>query len=231
MNAIGYIRVSTEEQANEGVSLDSQAEKVKAFCVAKDWKLVKIVQDAGKSAKDLNRPGIQKIISGCKSRDFDVIVVTKLDRLTRNVRDLGYLIQDVFEKTGVGFSSISDNFDTTTANGKLVLNILGSVAQWERDIIAERTRDALQYKKQKGEHYSPAPLGFDAVDGQLIPNEKELQTVDYIRSLKAKKFSLRKIADTLNSEGVATKNGGRWFHNTIKHILSNTIYQNECCSV
>ena len=225
MKAIGYIRVSTEEQVTDGVSLGNQAEKVKAFCIAKGWELIDIIRDEGKSAKDLNRPGMQTVIDGCKQQRFDVIIVTKLDRLTRNVRDLGYLIQDVFEKTGTGFSSISDNFDTTTANGKLVLNILGSVAQWERDIIAERTRDALQYKKQNGEKYARVPFGYEDNDGELVPVKSELETIDFIKALRSKKVPMLQIANRLNDQGIPTKRGGKWFASTVKYLLTNTLYQ------
>jgi len=112
MKAIGYVRVSTEEQALTGVSLDSQEEKIKAYCIAKEWNLIRVVRDEGYSAKDLNRPGIQEIIEGCKKREFDVVVILKLDRLTRSVKDLGHLVEDVFQKNDVAFSSLQDNFDT-----------------------------------------------------------------------------------------------------------------------
>ncbi len=128
MKAVGYIRVSTEEQAREGVSLDNQRKRIEAFCVAKEWTLGRIYADEGVSGSSLKRDGVQELISDCKKGVFDVVVIYKLDRLTRSVKDLGTLIE-TFDKSDVAFSSVSDNFDTTTANGKLVLNILGSVAQ------------------------------------------------------------------------------------------------------
>ena len=137
MKAIGYVRVSTEEQALMGVSLDAQEDKIKAYCIAKEWELIRVIRDEGYSAKDLNRPGIQEIISGCKKKDFDVAVILKLDRLTRSVKDLGYLVEDVFQKNDVAFSSLQDNFDTATANGRMVMNILATLAQWERSRSAE----------------------------------------------------------------------------------------------
>ena len=91
MKAIGYIRVSTEEQAREGISLDNQRERLRNFCSAKEWNLDKIISDSGYSAKDLNRPGIQDVIKLARKKAFDVLVICKLDRMTRNIRDLGYL--------------------------------------------------------------------------------------------------------------------------------------------
>jgi site-specific DNA recombinase len=137
MRAIGYARVSTDEQSQQGVSLSHQAEKIKAYCMAKDWELIRVVRDEGYSGKDLTRPGIQEIIKGCRKKEFDVVVTLKLDRLTRSVKDLGYLVEDVFNKHCVAFSSLQDNFDTSTANGRMVMNILATLAQWERDIISD----------------------------------------------------------------------------------------------
>jgi site-specific DNA recombinase len=138
MRAVGYSRVSTDDQAQNGVSLEAQEVKIRAYCVAKDWDLLRIIRDEGRSAKDLNRPGIQQIIVGAKKRRFDVVVTLKLDRLTRSVKDLGYLVEDVFNKHGIAFSSLQDNFDTSTANGRMVMNILATIAQWERDIISDQ---------------------------------------------------------------------------------------------
>jgi len=224
MKAVGYIRVSTEEQAREGVSLDNQRARIEAFCVAKDWELISVYADEGKSAGSLERPAMQELISDCKKHKFDVVVIYKLDRLTRSVKDLGYLIE-VFDKSNVAFSSVSDNFDTTTANGKLVLNILGSVAQWERDIIKERTKDALDHKKENRQIYSALPLGFELTDdGRLIENDDELNVVKQIRELRNGGLSYQAIADRLNSENVPTKKGKRWHASTITYLLHNSLY-------
>ena len=198
MKAVGYIRASTEDQAREGVSLDNQRERIRNFCSAKEWTLDKIISDAGYSAKDLNRPGIQDVIKLARKKAFDVLVICKLDRMTRNIRDLGYLTQDVFEAQEVAFSSIADNFDTTTANGKLVLNILGSVAQWERDIIAERTKEVLAHKKNKGEWTGRIPYGFLIGDnGVLKENPDEIKSIQKAKRMKKQGATIRTIADRL----------------------------------
>ena len=198
MKAIGYIRVSTEDQAKERISLDNQEDRLRSFCSAKEWDLDKIISDAGYSAKNLDRPGIQEIIKLAHTKGFDVLVICKLDRMTRNIRDLGYLTQDVFEANNVAFSSIADNFDTTTANGKLVLNILGSVAQWERDIIAERTKEVLSHKKSKGEWAGRIPFGFlIGDDGKLNENPDEIKMIQNAKRLKRRGGSIRNIADRL----------------------------------
>lgn len=226
MRALIYTRVSTQEQANEGISLDNQLEKIKAYCFARSWQVIDVIIDDGYSGKNLNRPGMQKIISMAKVKGFDVVVTYKLDRLTRSVKDLGYLIEDVFNKQDIAFTSVTDNFDTSTANGKLILNILGSVAQWERDIIAERTKDVLNFKKDNKKVYNHCPLGF-LVDneGNLIEDTKEQKTITYINQLRKDGLSLSKIANRLNNENIPTKKGGNWYKSTIKNILENSIYQ------
>jgi DNA invertase Pin-like site-specific DNA recombinase len=186
MKAIGYVRVSTEEQALTGVSYDAQEEKIKAYCIAKSWNLIRVVRDEGFSAKDLNRPGIQEIISGCRKKDFDVVVIIKFDRLTRSVKDLGYLVEDVFEKNDVAFSSLQDNFDTATANGRMVMNILATLVQWERDIISERTRDAMLFMKKDLKLVGAIPFGYNCNNGSLSPNPDEVVVVQKMVALRKK---------------------------------------------
>jgi site-specific DNA recombinase len=223
--AVGYIRVSTDEQVKDGISLDNQAECITAYCKAKSWDLVQLITDEGKSAKDLNRKGVKKLIASAKNKEFDVLVIYRLDRLTRCVRDLGYLVQDVFDKNGVAFSSIQESFDTSNATGKLILNVLGSIAQWERETIIERTRDGLRYKKAKLECYGPVPFGFELNGKKLLPNEQELVTVSRIIRLRHKlKYSYRKIANMLNADGFRTRTGREWFASSIQIIANNEIY-------
>ena len=157
MKAIGYTRVSTDEQADNGVSLDAQADRIEAYCRAKDWVSAEILSDPGYSGKDLKRPSISRVISLCHHWKVDVVVPAKLDRLTRHVADLGYLTRDVFGKNNVALASVQESIDATTAAGQLMLNILGSVAQWERDIISERPREALAYKRRNGKRVGAVP--------------------------------------------------------------------------
>ena len=219
MQAIGYVRVSTEEQALMGVSLDAQEDKIKAYCVAKEWDLFRIIKDSGYSAKDLNRPGIQEIINGCKRKEFDVVVILKLDRLTRSVKDLGYLVEDVFQKNDVAFSSLQDNFDTATANGRMVMNILATLAQWERDIISERTRDAMLFMKKDMKLIGAVPFGYDCNGGSLSINPDEAGVVQKMLSLRERGKSYQRIAAHLNSKAIPSKNGGKWHPKTVMGIL------------
>jgi DNA invertase Pin-like site-specific DNA recombinase len=219
MKAIGYVRVSTEDQATNGVSLAAQETKIRAYCVAKDWELTEVLRDEGVSAKDLNRPGMQKLLQGCKKGSFDVVVVLKLDRLTRSVKDLGYLVEDVFNRHGVAFSSLQDNFDTSTANGRMVMNILATIAQWERDIISERTRDAMRFMKSSMKLVGAVPFGFDNRNGHLVPNPDEMETVQRVLRFKHRGDSYHSIAENLTAQGITSKRGANWYPKTVLGII------------
>jgi len=220
MKAIGYIRVSTEEQVKDGVSLDNQRVKLSAYAICKDLELIEIVDDSGFSAKDLKRPGIQRVIELVQSKAVDAVVIYKLDRLTRSVKDLGYLIE-LFQKTGVELMSVQDSIDTSTAAGRLVLNVMASVSQWEREVIAERTVEALAHKKANNKAYGPTPYGFKRVGDDLIPDEIEQEILKTINRLRSRGESFRSIAKELERRGCLTKKGNtKWHPDTIKGILA-----------
>ncbi len=155
------------------------------------------------------RPGIQTVLTGCRKREFDVVVILKLDRLTRSVEDLGYLVEDVFKKHKVAFSSIQDNFDTCTANGRMVMNILATIAQWERDIISERTREAMQFMKNSLKLVGAVPFGFDLVERELTPNPDEMRTLQEVVTMKQGGLSYQKITAYLNNREIPSKNGSK----------------------
>ena len=223
MKAIGYARVSTRDQAQNGVSLEVQKFKIQAFCDAKDWELITVLADEGHSAKNLNRPGMQQIINGSRKKQFDIVVILKLDRLTRSVKDLGYLVEDIFNKNGIAFSSLQDNFDTSTANGRMVMNMLATIAQWERDIISERTRDAMEYMKSKFRRVGAIPFGYTIEGDKLSPTPDEMITVEKIVSLRNGGLSYQKISDYLNSNKIPAKQGGKWYPKTVKGVFSYSL--------
>lgn len=177
MNAVGYIRVSTEEQAKEGISLNNQEAKIKAYCESQDWDLVRLFSDEGSSGKDMRREGLKELLSFVEDDHVGVVVVYKTDRLTRKQRHLYQLLEDTFEKRGIGFKSVTEPFDTTTAMGKGFLGMLGVFAQLEGDLISERTKDALRRKKELSEPIGAAPFGFRTKNKALEANDKELNVV------------------------------------------------------
>lgn len=217
--AVGYVRVSTERQAGEGVSLDAQAAKIRAMCDVQDAELLELVRDEGASGKSLARPGLERVLALVDARTVDTVIVAKLDRLTRSVRDLADLL-DRFARRGVSLVSVAESLDTGTAAGRLVLNVMTSVAQWEREAISERTRDALRHKKALGFRVGEIPYGFKlASDGRRLEEEPaEQETLALMRTLRAEQRSFQAIADELNRRGYTTRRGTSWRYQYIADL-------------
>lgn len=215
--AIGYIRVSTSEQATEGISLDNQRAKIQAYCALNDLELLEVIEDAGKSGKSLNREGVQSLMSKIKS--IDAIVVYKLDRLSRKVIDTLTLIEAI-EKAGVAFHSLNEKIDTSSAMGRFFLNITASLAQMERDLISERTKDALQMKIANHERAGQVPFGWRLTeDGNTLrPHEDEQEVIRIVMHLHGKGLSFRAICEALTDAGHKPQ-GKCWYPQTVKNIL------------
>jgi DNA invertase Pin-like site-specific DNA recombinase len=223
VKVVGYTRVSTEEQAADGVSLAAQREKLEGYAQLYDLELVDIVEDAGQSGKTLSRPGLQAALDMIWAGKADGLLIAKLDRLSRSVVDWNELIDQFFgEKAGKQLFSVADSIDTRTAAGRLVLNVLMSVAQWERETAAERTRDALQHKIRKGERCGRVRFGFDlGPDGRsLVPNQAEQEAIGIMRQLRAEGRTLRQICEGLSQRGIRAKEGGTWRPQTIANLLN-----------
>lgn len=194
--AVGYIRVSTEEQAREGVSLDAQEAALAAYAQLHDLSLTRVVRDAGASGKDLTRPGIRELLALVDDGEVGAIIVYRLDRLSRRTRDLLELVERL-EGAGVALHSIHERLDTQTAVGRFVLRTLASLAEMERDLIVERTREALRHKAQRGEWVGRVPLGYRLEGGRLIPDPTAQAILHRARSLRYRGFSLREIGTRL----------------------------------
>lgn len=220
MKTVGYSRVSTDQQAHEGVSLGAQREKISAMSLVHGAELVDIIVDGGESAKSLNRPGVQRLFALVDSGAVQTVIIAKLDRLTRNVKDLCTLLER-FERRGVALISVAESLDTGTAAGRLVLNVMTAVSQWEREAIGERTRDALQHKLTKGERAGNIRYGFRlCADGMhLEPDHAEQAVLAEIHELRKCGTSLRRIATALNSKGLRTRRGTGW---RLEHVARIT---------
>lgn len=205
MQVSGYTRVSTSEQAADGVSLRVQAEKISAYGVVKDWPLLDIIADEGQSAKSLARPGLQRLLSLVEAGHIDVVIIYKLDRLTRSVADLDRLMK-LFERKGVALVSLQESLDATTATGRLMMNLLASVSQWEREVIGERTKDAMAQLKHEGQRYCHAVFDDAAV-------------LALMQRHRAAGLSYHAIAHELNAAGIPSTLGGQWLANAVRRIL------------
>jgi DNA invertase Pin-like site-specific DNA recombinase len=223
LKAYGYVRVSTEEQATEGVSLDAQEQKNKAYASLRDLDLIEIVRDEGVSGKDLNRPGLQRLLTTIQGHESEALIVYKLDRLTRNTGDLLHLVEKVFRAGNTRFFSISEEIDTESAMGKFFLTIMGAMAQMEREIISERTSTALQYKKQQGCSLGQIPYGYRREEGKLLKEPQEQNVLRRIKRWRKEGLGYKKIAQRLNEQGVPTRRqDAQWYASTIHYILTSS---------
>ena len=219
-----YIRVSTLEQAQEGYSVGEQKERLIAYCKAKDWLIADIYVDGGYTGSNINRPGIQKLIA--ETDKFDLVLVYKLDRLSRSQRDTLYLIEEVFRPHNVDFISMQESFDTSTPFGKAMIGLLAVFAQLEREQIKERTWMGRVARAKTGLHHGGGniPIGYDYCDGKLVVNPYEAEQVRKIFEWYLAGSSLKAIADRLQSEGYTNKYSSYSSWSSIRNILGNETY-------
>jgi site-specific DNA recombinase len=152
----------------------------------------------------------------------DALVVYKLDRLTRSLADWSSLIKDYFnERTGKTLMAVVDQIDTSTASGRMCLNLMMTVYQWEREVISERTKAALQYKKSKGQPLGSAKFGENVTQENILPNLEEQKIINSILELRSSGGTLQQIADYLNENEITSKRGGIWHQRTVKNVIDN----------
>ena len=208
---VAYIRVSTDKQAEHGISLEAQRAKLESYAALYDLDLVAVEVDAGLSASTLDRPGLQSALAMLRTRKASALLVVKLDRLTRSVRDLGELVEGYFGAgKAASLLSVGDQIDTRTAAGRMVLNLLTTVAQWEREATAERTSAAMQHKASAGEYtggkvlygFTLAPCGV-----LLVEDASEQAVLAQARELHASGLSLRAVAAELDRRGIVSRVG------------------------
>ncbi len=207
---IAYLRVSTDKQADHGVSLDAQRAKVEAYAALFDLDLVEIIEDAGQSAKTLDRPGLVRARRALRRGHAQALLVVKLDRLTRSVRDLGHLLEQDFGPDGAALLSVSENIDTRTACGRLILHVLASVSQWEREATGERTRAALAHKRSRHEYTGGRPpygwrLGSDGK--HLEEDPAEALVIAEAQQARARGLSYREVVLHLDQLGHRSRAG------------------------
>ncbi len=217
-----YVRVSTDEQSTNGASLEVQEARCRAYAKAQGWKVVEVLRDQS-SGKNLERPGVRRLLELIDGQRVQCAVVYRLDRLSRRVGDLSDLLER-FEKAGIALASVSEAFDTSTPAGRLVVNILGSVGQWEREAIVARVRDALRHRKSNGLVYGVIPFGFHRQGKRLIEDPAEQKIIRRIFRERAKGQTLGAIAEALNRDRVRTKQGGKWWASTISAVLKNDLH-------
>lgn len=212
MDVLGYLRVSTDEQARSGYGLKAQEIAIKKAAKQRGWKIVELIRDKGNTGKTLERDGLHKALQRLAAGEAEGLVVAKLDRLTRSVPDFGMLLS-WFKEAEAAFVALDFDLDTSTPNGKMVATMIMAVAEWEADVISLRTSDGLQAARAQGN-----PIGPPAVSDRPEVAKRIQELRDPPNSL-----SMRAIADKLNEEKVPTLRGGKkWRVSSVQTVLGYT---------
>ena len=217
-----YIRVSTDEQVEKGNSIQEQKERLSAFCRANGWSQPEYYIDDGYSAKDLNRPGIQHLLDDVRAGKVQSVLTTKLDRLSRNLLDILQLV-NIFTDHGCNYVSASESFDASTAAGKMMLQLLGTFAEFERERISERVKEnMLSLAKNTNKAIYQPCYGYEIDEnGQFVINEEEAKFVRLMFDLAEQGHGPRMIAKILNEHGARTKAGKPWDQVNVKRLIKN----------
>jgi len=223
--AVIYIRVSTADQAEHGVSLDAQRERLSAYALACGLDVVAVVREEGISGTIplADRPEGSRVAEMVSSEKVRHVIALKLDRLFRSAVDALATTAE-WDKSGIALHLVDmggSSLNTGSAMGRMMLTMMAGFAQFERDLTAERTTAALAHKKANGAAYSPTPFGKTREGDALLDNEEEQGIITRIRAWREEGFSLRGIASRLNDEGVSTKQGRTWHASTVRYILNN----------
>jgi len=190
-----YVRVSTEEQAKQGYSIAAQEEALTNYCKALGYDIYKIYKDEGISAKEMkNRPALQELLKNAEQQKFAAIFIYKLDRFSRSLKHL-ILTIDQIKSWGIDFVSLQDRIETTTASGKLMFHIISAFAEFERNVIGERTKFGMDKKARDGNFVNKAPLGYKFVNKELVLDQEDSQKVlNIFKEFNDSKISLTKLA-------------------------------------
>jgi site-specific DNA recombinase len=218
-----YPRVSGHEQ-EDNYSIPEQIDRMKKYCESRDWMVYKIYTDSVQTGATMDRPGLQSMIKDIEDGKIDMVLVYKLDRLSRSQKDTLYLIEDVFDKHDVGFTSMTENFDTSSPFGKAVLGVLAVFAQLERDKITERTTMGKKARAAEGKWHGSkwVPIGYNYEDGLLQVNEYEKMQILEIADLFLQRVPVRTIANMMTEKGYKHKYG-EWDAKAIKRVLQNPV--------
>jgi len=207
-----YVRVSTEEQAKEGISIDAQTDKCKSFCDARGWQVFKIYKDAGFSAGTLNRPALELLMRDAEEKRFNIILVYKIDRFSRKLKDLISVLEDLKDKN-INFTSVTEQIDTTSAMGEAFFQIIGVFAQLERGMVKERVELAFDRKINLGEALYRAPFGYAYANKKLVIHEENSKKIKQIFDMWAAGIDYKEIAQKFDIS-----------ISTLYQIIKNPIY-------
>lgn len=229
-----YCRVSTVEQAEEGYSVDEQRRRCIEYCEKEGHEVFKVYEDRGISGKNISgRPGLKDLLKDSNDKKFDLVVVWKLNRISRRLIDILNIV-DTLDKNSIAFRSLTESFETETPAGKLQLNIMGAIGEFERGTIAENVKMGMIARAREGKWNGGKVLGYDVVEvpsegkkrkeTKLVINEKEAMTVRRIFELYSEGHGYKATVNRVNKEGHKSKRGNAFSTASIKEILKNPVY-------
>ena len=218
-----YTRVSTEDQAKEGFSLDAQLDKLRSYCKARDWEIGGEYIDDGYSGRYIKRPAYKQMMEELDK--WDILLVIKMDRIHRNSKNFMLMMEEL-KKQKKEFVSMTESLDTSTAMGRFVMDIIQRIAQLESEQIGERVYVGMEQKAKtnSGMLGFNIPYGYNYIDGKLIVNPDESENVKNIFEMYQKGLSMKKISEDLNLRNIQTKLNKTWGAQTISLILKNPLY-------
>ena len=230
MNVLGYIRVSSSKQVNEGNSLVNQEYMIQEYCLKNNLNLIDVIKDEGISGLKKERSGILEIRSLIDSNKIDVVVVYSLSRVGRRLKDLIEFL-DYLNKKNIKFISLKEGFVNEGIMGKLMLNIMGSVNEFEVMVMGERISDVKRFKKMNKEVFGGRICyGVDVIDGKLIGNKDELEILSIMRELRDMGWSYFRISNYMNENRIKSKYNSKWYGNSVRMCLMNGIDELEYVS-
>ena len=219
MKILGYIRVSTKLQSEKGNSLKLQKSKIDSYCKLNDFNLIEIYEDKGISGMSIDkRDGYKEMINYLTNNEIDGIVVWSLSRLGRKMKDVVEFM-DTLKQNNINFFSIKENLSNNDKVGSLIMNILGSINEFEVEVIRERIKDVKRNKKSNGEVYGKLQYGWNNVNGKLVKNESEFKVIKRVKNLRSRGYSWRKISNRLNDDRISSKDGGIWYDGSLYNTM------------
>ena len=220
---IGYIRVSTEYQKLKENSINNQIKSINDYCNNNDYELVEIFEDNGVSGMNSDRSGLNQLFDKVKNEKIDMVIVYSLSRLGRKLKDVIHFVE-LLDKHNVRFNSLKENFNSNDIVGKLMFNILGSINEFEVNLLSQRISDVKQYKKSVREVYSgKICFGLKRNGKKLIDNDTEMKTLKLIHKLRNDKMSYFKISDYLNERNILSKENKQWYGNSVRSVYLNNV--------
>ena len=208
------------------LSLEDQESQIKAFVDQQGWQLMDIMMEKKMTNNDLTHPMLEEVFQMASRKAFDVLVIARLDRLTRNIRHLNTILSNICLKHDIGLVSIDEGLNTYEESGRLAIHVIDIVTKWDNKRISDRTREIIARKRERGERVGHAPFGYTYKDKKLVEVDTELTTVWLIREKRNEGMSYHKIAKLLNDRKVPSKRGGVWYAETVKTVFQSQLYNN-----